>query len=99
MRVTRSGDWKIPSTRTPQASGAAPDSGLGLVREPSQAAILLQHPLRLKYYSALLEPDSCHGCSAAHESAATVRRTIMSANWLVLDLYSLAGTPTPAPSI
>jgi DNA-binding transcriptional ArsR family regulator len=61
MRVTRSGDWKIPSTRAPQASGAAPGSGLHLVREPSQAAILLQHPLRLKILSALLEPDSATG--------------------------------------
>lgn len=61
MRVTRSGDWKIPSTRTPQASQAATGSGLDLVREPSQAAILLQHPLRLKILLALLEPDSATG--------------------------------------
>jgi DNA-binding transcriptional ArsR family regulator len=61
MRVTRSGNWKIPSTRTPLASAAAPGSGLDLLREPSQAAILLQHPLRLKILSALLEPDSATG--------------------------------------
>jgi DNA-binding transcriptional ArsR family regulator len=61
MRVTRSGDWKIPSTRAPQASQAAPCSGLDILREPSQAAILLQHPRRLKILSALLEPDSATG--------------------------------------
>jgi hypothetical protein len=65
MRVTRSGDWKIPSTRAPQASAAAPGSGLDLLRDPSQAAILLQHPLRLKILSALLEPDSATGVARA----------------------------------
>jgi DNA-binding transcriptional ArsR family regulator len=58
MRITRSGDWKLPSTRPPaQAAG----SGLDLVREPAQAAILLHHPLRLKILAALLEPDSATG--------------------------------------
>jgi DNA-binding transcriptional ArsR family regulator len=61
MRVTRSGNWKIPSTRAPLTSAAAPGSGLDLLRQPSQATILLQHPLRLKILSALLEPDSATG--------------------------------------
>jgi DNA-binding transcriptional ArsR family regulator len=61
MRITRSGDWKIPSTRPRQVSGAAAGSGLDLVREPAQAAILLHHPLRLKILAALLEPDSATG--------------------------------------
>jgi DNA-binding transcriptional ArsR family regulator len=61
MRITRSGDWKIPSTRPPQASGAVASSALDLVREPAQAAILLHHPLRLKILAALLEPDSATG--------------------------------------
>lgn len=61
MRITRSGDWKIPSTRPPQASAVPVGSGLELVREPTQAAILLHHPLRLKILAALLEPDSATG--------------------------------------
>jgi DNA-binding transcriptional ArsR family regulator len=61
MRVTRSGDWKIPSTRPPRPSSAVAGTGLDLVREPAQAAILLHHPLRLKILAALLEPDSATG--------------------------------------
>src|SRR6202795_2893350 len=61
MRITRSGDWKIPSTRSPHLSAPAPGSGLDLVREPAQAAILLHHPLRLKILAALVEPDSATG--------------------------------------
>jgi DNA-binding transcriptional ArsR family regulator len=61
MRITRSGDWKIPSTRPPHLSAQAADSGLDLLREPAQAAILLHHPLRLKILAALLEPDSATG--------------------------------------
>jgi DNA-binding transcriptional ArsR family regulator len=58
MRITRSGDWKIPSTRPPHLSAATGSCSLDLVREPAQAAILLHHPLRLKILAALLEPDS-----------------------------------------
>ncbi len=61
MRVTRSGDWKIPSTRPPLVSAAPAGASLDLVREPSQAAILLHHPLRLKILAAMLEPDSATG--------------------------------------
>jgi DNA-binding transcriptional ArsR family regulator len=61
MRVTRSGDWKIPSTRPAQGSQTTPGSGLNLLREPAQAAVLLHHPLRLKILAALLEPDSATG--------------------------------------
>jgi DNA-binding transcriptional ArsR family regulator len=59
MRITRSGNWKIPGTRHLAAPVAR--SGLDLVREPAQAAILLHHPLRLKILAALLEPDSATG--------------------------------------
>lgn len=34
---------------------------VGLLRQPSQAAVLLYHPLRLKILAALLEPDSATG--------------------------------------
>jgi DNA-binding transcriptional ArsR family regulator len=34
---------------------------LGLLRQASQAAVLLYHPLRLKILAALLEPDSATG--------------------------------------
>jgi DNA-binding transcriptional ArsR family regulator len=61
MRITRSGDWKIPSTRSPQLSQPVAGCALDLVREPAQAAILLHHPLRLKILAALLEPDSATG--------------------------------------
>jgi DNA-binding transcriptional ArsR family regulator len=61
MRITRSGDWKIPSIRSPHLSASAAGSGVDLVREPAQAAILLHHPLRLKILAALLEPDSATG--------------------------------------
>ncbi|HTQ63025.1 MAG TPA: helix-turn-helix domain-containing protein [Candidatus Solibacter sp.] len=61
MRVTRSGNWKIPSTRPPQPSAAVAGSGLDLVRDPVQAAVLLHHPLRLRILAALLEPDSATG--------------------------------------
>jgi DNA-binding transcriptional ArsR family regulator len=58
MRITRSGDWKLPSTRSPHLSATTGSCSLDLVREPAQAAILLHHPLRLKILAALLEPDS-----------------------------------------
>ncbi|MGB9463726.1 MAG: helix-turn-helix domain-containing protein [Candidatus Acidiferrum sp.] len=61
MRITRSGDWKIPSNRAPQVSAASAGAGLDLVREPAQASALLHHPLRLKILAALLEPDSATG--------------------------------------
>jgi len=61
MQITRSGDWKIPSTRPPHLSSGAAGSALDLVREPSQAAALLHHPLRLKILAALMEPDSATG--------------------------------------
>ncbi|MGB7280792.1 MAG: helix-turn-helix domain-containing protein [Candidatus Acidiferrum sp.] len=61
MRITRSGGWRMLSTRGPQPSPAVGGSSLDLVREPAQAAALLQHPLRLKILSALLEPDSATG--------------------------------------
>lgn len=61
MRITRSGGWRIPGARSAQPSGAAPESSLGLVREPAQAAALLHHPLRLRVLAALLEPDSATG--------------------------------------
>ena len=61
MRITRSGDWKIPSNRPTEASVAAAGSSLDLVREPAQAAALLHHPLRLKILAALAEPDSATG--------------------------------------
>ena len=59
MRITRSGDWKIP--RPSHLSAATRGSSLDLLREPAQAAILLHHPLRLKILAALLEPDSATG--------------------------------------
>jgi DNA-binding transcriptional ArsR family regulator len=61
MRITRSGDWKIPGTRAPHLSRPVAGSGVDLLREPAQAAILLHHPLRLKILAALLEPDSATG--------------------------------------
>jgi len=61
MRVTRSGNWKITSPRPSHASTAAAASSLDLLREPTQAAVLLHHPLRLKILAALLEPDSATG--------------------------------------
>jgi DNA-binding transcriptional ArsR family regulator len=61
MQITRSGNWKIPGTRSAHGSPAASGSGLDLLREPAQAAVLLHHPLRLKILAALLEPDSATG--------------------------------------
>ena len=61
MRVTRSGNWKLPSPRSSRASSATAGSSLDLLREPAQAAVLLHHPLRLKILSALQEPDSATG--------------------------------------
>ncbi|MGB6459513.1 MAG: helix-turn-helix domain-containing protein [Candidatus Acidiferrum sp.] len=61
MRVTRSGGWKIPGSRPPQAASAPAGSSLTLLHQPAQAAVLLHHPLRLKILSALLEPDSATG--------------------------------------
>jgi DNA-binding transcriptional ArsR family regulator len=60
VRITRSGTWKLPSTRSQSASAASP-SNLDLLRDPAQAAALLHHPLRLKILVALLEPDSATG--------------------------------------
>ena len=61
MRVTRSGNWTIPSTRPAHAFPASSGSGLDLLRVPAQAAVLLHHPLRLKILAAMLEPDSATG--------------------------------------
>ena len=61
MRITRSGSWKTPAPGPTQPSAALADYGLGLLREPAQAAVLLYHPLRLKILTALLEPDSATG--------------------------------------
>jgi DNA-binding transcriptional ArsR family regulator len=61
MRVTRSGNWKIPTSRSSLASSATAGSCLDVLREPAQVAVLLHHPLRLKILSALLEPDSATG--------------------------------------
>jgi DNA-binding transcriptional ArsR family regulator len=36
-------------------------SSVGLLRQPTQAAVLLHHPLRLKILAALLDPDSAAG--------------------------------------
>jgi hypothetical protein len=61
MQITRSGTWKIPGTRPASALSAAPASGLKLLSETAQAAVLLHHPLRLKILAAMLEPDSATG--------------------------------------
>lgn len=61
MRITRSGNWRIPGTHPAQAAGASASTGLDLVREPSQAAALLYHPLRLRVLAELLQPDSATG--------------------------------------
>jgi DNA-binding transcriptional ArsR family regulator len=61
MQITRSGNWRIPSSQPLGVSAAAAGSSLDVVREPVQAAILLHHPLRLKILAALLEPDSATG--------------------------------------
>lgn len=60
VRITRSGTWKLPSTRSQLPSTVFP-SNLDLLRDPAQAATLFQHPLRLKILAALLEPDSATG--------------------------------------
>ncbi len=61
MRVTRSGNWKLPSPRSSLASSSTSGSSLDLLREPAQVVVLLHHPLRLKILAALLEPDSASG--------------------------------------
>lgn len=61
MQITRTGTWKIPSTRPAPAAAARTGSALDFLREPAQAAALLHHPLRLKILAALLEPDSATG--------------------------------------
>jgi DNA-binding transcriptional ArsR family regulator len=61
MQITRSGSWRMPSTRQGQSGAESGSAGFGLVREAAQAAILLHHPLRLKILTALLEPDSATG--------------------------------------
>lgn len=61
MRITRSGSWRIPSTKPPQLSPSAAGAGIGILREAERAATLLQHPLRLEILAALLEPDSATG--------------------------------------
>jgi DNA-binding transcriptional ArsR family regulator len=45
------------------AASSAPRSAssVGLLRLPTQAAVLLHHPLRLKILAALLDPDSAAG--------------------------------------
>lgn len=67
MRITRAENWRLPAA--PEAKAAAGSwhlapsshSGLEVVREPSRAAALLYHPLRLRILAALLEPDSATG--------------------------------------
>jgi len=70
LRVTRDEHWRVGSTRRSAAEAAeslanAADvstaSGLDLVRDPSRAAALLYHPLRLRILAALLEADSATG--------------------------------------
>ena len=62
MQITRSGGWKLPSTRPAPASASRSGSAaLDFLRERAQAAALLHHPLRLKILAALLEPDSATG--------------------------------------
>lgn len=61
MRVTRSGGWKIPSSRPPDAAAAPTASSVSLIDDPVRAVVLFQHPLRLKILGALLEPDSAAG--------------------------------------
>lgn len=55
MRVTRAQNWRQESA---DPSGTSP---LDLVRDPSRAAALLYHPLRLRILACLLEPDSAAG--------------------------------------
>jgi DNA-binding transcriptional ArsR family regulator len=43
------------------APPAAASAGLDVLREVSQAAVLLYHPLRLRILSAVLQPDSATG--------------------------------------
>jgi DNA-binding transcriptional ArsR family regulator len=61
MRITRSGNWRIPGSRPGPVISAASGSDVSLLREAPQAAVLLHHPLRLKILAALLEPDSATG--------------------------------------
>jgi len=62
MQITRSGSWKLPGTRTVTAAASGSESAaLDFLRERTQAAALLHHPLRLKILAALLEPDSATG--------------------------------------
>jgi DNA-binding transcriptional ArsR family regulator len=51
---------KIPAVNAPPATPRSATS-VGLLRLPTQAAVLLHHPLRLKILAALLEPDSATG--------------------------------------
>jgi hypothetical protein len=60
VRITRSGTWKLPSTRS-QLPATVLTSNLELLRDRAQAAALFQHPLRGKILAALLEPDSATG--------------------------------------
>jgi len=60
VRITRSGTWKLPSTRS-QLPATVLTSNLELLRDRAQAAALFQHPLRLKILAALLELDSATG--------------------------------------
>jgi len=70
VRITRGENWRLPAARSNAAevdilggegSGEAGSVGLSVVREASQAAALLYHPLRLRILAALLEPDSATG--------------------------------------
>jgi DNA-binding transcriptional ArsR family regulator len=73
VRITRDKHWRapVPDQQLPEpsapdpsglpASGVAAASALDLLREPSRAAALLYHPLRLRILAALLEPDSATG--------------------------------------
>jgi DNA-binding transcriptional ArsR family regulator len=60
MRITMN---QIRGTRVAAVAGlrGTPSAGLGVVRDSKQAAVLLNHPLRLRILSALLHPDSATG--------------------------------------
>ena len=70
MRITRGQNWREPAPRSSagetdiagaRESAEPASAGLSVVREASQAAALLYHPLRLRILAALLEPDSAAG--------------------------------------
>jgi DNA-binding transcriptional ArsR family regulator len=70
LRITRDENWKAPRSHqdAPSAAGPFPvsasagtASALDVLREPSRAAALFYHPLRLRILAALLQPDSATG--------------------------------------